>query len=213
MINLHSHTIHSDGCLLPSEIAVRYAAAGYKVLAITDHVDASNIEAVVFSVVRFCEAWPKSAPIKVLPGVELTHLPLEQFKPLARYARRHGIKVIVAHGQTPVEPVIPGTNRAALEAGIDILAHPGRISDADARLAKKRGVFLEVTSRKGHCLTNSFVVRQALKFGCRLVLNHDSHAPLDIISPAKTAGIAVKAGLTAEQIDSIYEGLKKWRIR
>ena len=125
MINLHSHTIHSDGCLLPSELAVRYAAAGYRVLAITDHGDTSNIESVVRSIVTFCKAWPKDSAIKVLPGVELTHLPLEQFKPLAKYARAHGIKVIVAHGETPVEPVIPGTNRAALEADIDILAHPG----------------------------------------------------------------------------------------
>jgi histidinol phosphatase-like PHP family hydrolase len=150
-------------------------------------------------------------PIQVLPGVELTHLPPQQFKPLARYARSHGIKIIVAHGETPVEPVIPGTNRAAIEAGIDILAHPGRVSDADAKLAKKRGVFLELTSRHGHCRTNSFVAKQALKFGCRLVLDHDSHDPDDIISPAKTRAIGIKAGLTAKQIDRIYSELKKWR--
>jgi putative hydrolase len=210
MINLHSHTIHSDGCLLPSEISVRYAAAGYKVLAITDHADASNIEAVVRSIVKFCKAWPKNAPIKVLPGIELTHLPLEQFKPLAKYARSHGIKIIIAHGETPVEPVIPGTNRAALEADIDILAHPGRISDSDAKFARKRGVFLEVTSRTSHGSANSHVVRQALKFGCRLVLDHDSHDPEDILSPAQTRRIAMKAGLTDTQIDHIYAEIKKW---
>jgi putative hydrolase len=210
MINLHSHTIHSDGCLLPSELAVRYSAAGYKVLAITDHVDSSNIEAVVPSIVKFCKAWPKNSPIKVLPGVELTHLPLNQFKPLAKFARSRGIKVIIAHGETPVEPVIPGTNRAAIEACIDILAHPGRISDADAKLAKKNGVFLEITSRNGHGRTNAFVAKQALKFGCSLVLNHDSHRPEDIISPAQTRAIAIKAGLTKKQIDLIYAGLTKW---
>jgi len=210
MINLHSHTIHSDGCLLPSEIAVRYAAAGYKVLAVTDHVDASNIETVVRSIVAFCKAWPKQSPIKVLPGVELTHLPLQQFKPLAKYARAHGIKVIVAHGETPVEPVIPGTNRAALEADIDILAHPGRITDADAQFAKKRKVFLEITSRHGHGSANAFVARQALKFGCRMVLDHDSHRPEDILSPAQTRRVGLKAGLTDAQIDRIYTEIKKW---
>jgi putative hydrolase len=210
MINLHSHTIHSDGCLLPSELAVRYAAAGYRALAITDHVDQSNIEAVVRSIVKFCKAWPKSAPIKIIPGVELTHLPLQQFKPLAKYARARGIKVIIAHGETPVEPVIPGTNRAALEADIDILAHPGRITDDDARYARKRKIFLEITSRAGHGSANAHVARQALKFGCRMVLDHDSHRPEDILTPAQTRRIGVKAGLTGKQIDRIYAEIKKW---
>jgi putative hydrolase len=210
MINLHSHTILSDGCLLPSELAVRYAAAGYQVLAITDHVDQSNIETVVRAIVKFCKAWPKNAPIKVLPGVELTHLPLQQFKPLAKYARARGIRVIVAHGETPVEPVIPGTNRAALEADIDILAHPGRITDADARFAGKRGVFLEITSRRGHGSANAHVAKQALKFGCRIALDHDSHRPEDILNPAQTRRIAVKAGLTKAQIDHVYAEIKKW---
>lgn len=213
MINLHSHTLHSDGCLLPSELAVRYAAAGYKTLAITDHVDASNIEAVVRSVISFCDAWPANAAITVLPGVELTHLPLEQFKPLAKYARRRGIRIIVAHGETIVEPVIPGTNRAALEADIDILAHPGRISDSDCLLAKKRGVFLEVTSRHGHCRTNPLVVRKAFNFGCRLVLDHDSHDPADIITPAQTRAVGIRAGLTSKQIDAIYKGLTPFKRR
>jgi histidinol phosphatase-like PHP family hydrolase len=206
-INLHSHTIHSDGCLLPSELAVRYCAAGYSTLAITDHVDISNIDSVVKSVVKFCRAWPKNSPIKVLPGVELTHLPLEQFKPLAKFARSHGIVIIVAHGETPAEPVLQGTNRAALEADIDILAHPGLITDADARLAQKAGVFLEITSRSGHNKTNSWVARQALKFDCRLVLDHDSHNPEDIISFAQTRAVGMKSGLTAARINQIYEEL------
>lgn len=204
MINLHSHTIHSDGCLLPSELAVRYAAAGYRALAITDHADYSNIETAVKAVVTFCARWPANAPIKVLPGIELTHLPLEQFAPLVRFARREGILVIVAHGETAVEPVIPGTNRAALEAGIDILAHPGLISDEDAQFARDRGVFLEITSRRGHGNTNAHVAAQALKFGCRIALNHDAHAPEDIISPRQTRDIGLAAGLSEEKIDAVY---------
>lgn len=213
MINLHSHSLLSDGCLLPSELAVRYAAAGYRILAITDHVDASNIEAVVRSIVTFCRKWPSNAPIKILPGVELTHLPLQQFKPLARFSRKNGIKIIIAHGQTPAEPVIPGTNQAGIEAGIDILAHPGRISDADAKRAKQLGVFLEVTSRRGHCKTNRFVAHQALKFGCRLVIDHDSHDPQDIISPAQSRMVGTRAGLTIKQVDGVYRDAEKFLMQ
>lgn len=203
MYNFHCHSLLSDGALLPSEVAVRYMAAGYKAIAITDHVDYSNIKFVTEQILEFCRHWPESRGIKVLSGIEITHLPPEQFKPLAKYARGKGIKIIVAHGQTLVEPVIKGTNRAALEADIDILAHPGLISDADVKLAEKKGIFLELTSRKGHCATNRHVAERALKFGAKLILSTDSHTPEDIISSGRLINIARRAGLNQKQIDSI----------
>ena len=112
MYNLHCHSLLSDGMLLPSEIARRYEEKGYKAIAITDHVDKSNIKFVTSSILEFCRAWPKSSKIKVLPGVELTHLPLEQIPNLVKFCRYEGLKVIIGHGETPVEPVIIGTNHA-----------------------------------------------------------------------------------------------------
>jgi len=217
MYNLHSHSILSDGVLLPSEIARRYEAAGYKAIAITDHVDYSNIEFVVSSVKAFTRKWPGDSGIKILTGVELTHLPLEQFKPLVKYARKKGIQVIIGHGESPVEPVIKGTNRAAIEAGVDILAHPGDISDIDATLAAKKGIFLELTSRNGHSDGNAHVAQTALRTGAKLILSHDAHAPKDIISPGELEGIALNAGLSRADIDKIYRNvggfIKNRRIR
>jgi len=204
MYNLHSHSLLSDGVLLPSEVAMRYLSLGYKAIAITDHADYSNIKSAASAIVEFCRRWPKDSQIIVLPGIELTHLPLEQFKPLAALARKLGIKIIVAHGETPVEPVIAGTNRAALEADIDILAHPGLISGEDAELAKKKNIFLEITSRQGHNQTNRQVLEAALKTGAKLILNTDSHGTEDIISPAQLREVAVGLGLSVEQINNIY---------
>ena len=208
MYNLHCHSLLSDGELLPSELAVRYAAAGYKAIAITDHADYSNIALITKAILEFTRHWPKNRKIIVLPGIELTHLPPEQFQPLAKYARKEGIKVIIGHGETLVEPVISGTNRAALEANIDILAHPGLISDADIKLAKKRGIFLEVTSRHGHSDTNAHVVEHALKLGAKLILNHDSHRPEDIISPEDLINVGLRAGLSQKEIDKIYREVR-----
>jgi len=204
MYNLHCHSLLSDGVLLPSELAVRYAAAGYKAIAITDHVDYSNIALIIKAILEFTRHWPKNRKIIVLPGIELTHLPLEQFQPLAKYARKEGIKVIIGHGETLAEPVIPGTNRAALEADIDILAHPGLISEAEIKLAKKKGIFLELTSRHAHCDTNAHVAEQALKLGACLILNHDSHRPEDIISPQDLINVGLRAGLSQKEIANIY---------
>jgi len=205
MYDLHCHSLLSDGVLLPSEIAVRYAALGYKAIAISDHADYSNIEQVTAAILKFTKHWPKSSKIKVLPGIELTHLPLAQLKPLSKYARKIGIKIIIAHGESPVEPVIKGTNHAALEAGIDILAHPGLISDEDVKLAKKKGVFLEITARHGHSKTNFYVAQKALKFGAKLIINSDSHTPKDIIPPGELVKIAKKAGLSPKNIENIYK--------
>lgn len=211
MYNLHCHSLLSDGVLLPSEIAVRYLDKGYKAVAITDHADYSNIETNVKAILEFTKHWSsKSLPIKVLSGIELTHLPLEQFRPLAKYARDKGIKIIVAHGETLVEPVIKGTNRATLEADIDILAHPGLISNDDILLAKKKGIFLEITSRRGHANTNAHVVEGALKFGAKLILNHDSHSPEDIISPQELIEMGRGAGLRQKEIDKIYEDVGRF---
>ena len=210
MYNLHTHTLLSDGSLLPSEVAVRYLDKGYKVIAITDHADYCNIGPLIAAIVRFCGHWPKASKIKVLPGIELTHIPLEQFKPLAKYARSHGARVIVAHGETTMEPVIEGTNRAALLADIDILAHPGLISDEDTLLAKKRNIFLELTSRKAHASANQYVAKQALKHGAKLILNNDSHEPEDIITPEELAEVGISSGLNKDEIDRIYRNIEEF---
>jgi len=200
--NLHCHTLLSDGVLLPSEVAMRYMEAGYKSIAVTDHADYSNIESAVKGVLEFVRHWPKKGfALKVFSGIELTHLPPGQFAPLVCYCRSRGIQVIIGHGETVCEPVVKGTNRAALEAGIDILAHPGLITADDAKLAKKLGVFLEITSRHGHRQANSYVVRTGKRYGASFVLNNDSHAPEDIISPSALALVGRKAGLGLKDIE------------
>ncbi|MCU0652442.1 MAG: histidinol phosphate phosphatase domain-containing protein [Candidatus Omnitrophica bacterium] len=210
MYNLHCHSLLSDGALLPSELAVRHLHAGYKVIAITDHADYSNIKEVTKAILNFTRHWPKNSAITVLPGIELTHLPPEQFRPLVRYSRKQGIKIIVGHGETPAEPVAKGINHAALMAGVDILAHPGMINDDDIKLAIEKNIFLELTARKGHCDTNTHVAQAAIKNGANLILNTDAHAPADIITPDELKQVGLKAGLSEEQIREIYKTTEKF---
>ena len=71
--------------------------------------------------------------ILALPGVEITHTPKEDIDLLAREARALGAKVVNVHGETIVEPVEPGTNRAAVSSRhVNILAHPGLITPDEA---------------------------------------------------------------------------------
>jgi len=182
MIDLHTHSLLSDGELLPEELVRRYEAQGYKALAITDHVGPSNLEWVIESLLKLCEQIGLYTQIKVIPGVEITHCPPALIPSLIERSRSLGASLVLVHGETIVEPVPAGTNLAAIEGKVDILAHPGLISLKEVELAKKLGVFLEISGRRGHCLTNGHLVKLAKTIGAKLVFGSDAHAPEDIPS-------------------------------
>jgi len=205
MIDLHTHTLLSDGELLPSELVRRAEVKGYTAIAITDHCDRSNIDFVVPRIVKVAKIlnryWKN---IRVIPGVELTHIPLEEISPLIKYAKNKGAKIVVVHGETLSEPVIPGTNRKAIESAVTILAHPGNISESDARLAAKNGVYLEITTRKNHNATNRHVAEIARKTGAKLVLNTDTHKPDDLTTRAEAERVLMDAGLSQAEIAQVF---------
>jgi len=200
MIDLHTHSIFSDGVLVPSELVRRAVMKGYEVIAITDHADASNIDFIIPRVATACRELSKRWNIKALPGIELTHIPPETFAELTQRGRALGAMIVVAHGETLVEPVHPGTNRAAIEARVDILAHPGLITKEDAALAARNGVCLEITTRKGHSLSNGHVARIAGEAGVKLVIDTDSHEPGDLVTDDFARSVLLGAGLNSEQI-------------
>ncbi len=195
MIDLHTHSLYSDGELIPSELVRRFEASGYSAVAITDHVDSSTLDFVIPRVVRAAKDLTEAQSVTVIPGAELTHVPPALIDPLCRKARELGARIVVVHGETIVEPVPPGTNRAAIEAGADLLAHPGLISPEEVRLASEKGVYLEISGRKGHSLTNGHVARLAREFGARLVLDSDTHSPGDIMGETLAQKVAMGAGL------------------
>ena len=204
MIDLHTHTIFSDGELIPSELVRRAIDKGYQAIALTDHADLSNIDFIVPRMVKVCHQLREAFGIPILPGVELTHVPPQHIGELAKEGRGLGAAIIVVHGETLVEPVLPGTNLAAVQADIDILAHPGLITDDVANLAGKKGIFLEISARKGHSLSNGHVAVCARRNGVSLLLNTDAHAPGDLITTDFARQIALGAGLDEHEVDVMF---------
>ena len=203
MIDLHTHSLLSDGVLLPCELARRAEAKGYKVIGITDHADTSNIEFVISSVLKACKDINKNWKIKAIPGVELTHMPLESIKDAVRLVRSKGIKLVLVHGETICEPVLKGTNKAAILSEPDILTHPGLILLEDAMLAAKKGVHLEISARVGHSLTNGHVVGMARQAGAKLVINSDAHKPEDLLTKAFAKEVLSGAGLSQKEAQAV----------
>ncbi len=200
MVDLHTHTTFSDGELIPSELVRRAQVLGVRYLGITDHGDLSNLEIILPAMVKVANQLNGVLEdIKVIPGIELTHVPPGEIPSLITRARELGARLVVVHGETLVEPVAPGTNRAAIEGGADILAHPGLITGEEVAMAAERGVYLEISARKGHSLANGYVARLALEWGAPLVLNTDAHAPGDLIDREMALRVLMGAGLAREE--------------
>jgi putative hydrolase len=205
MIDLHTHSIFSDGELIPFELVRRAEDKGYSAIAITDHMDASNIDFIIPRLISALERIRPFVSIEVVPGAEITHAPPGLIGDLVKEARALGARIVVVHGETIAEPVAPGTNRAAIEAGADIVSHPGLICEEDLLAAKERNVTLEITARKGHSLANGYVAKEAMRFGVPLCINTDSHSPSDLISKDRARQILLAAGIEDGRIDSVFE--------
>ncbi len=52
MIDLHTHSIFSDGELVPAEHLRRVESLGYEAVAITDHADSSNLDFIIPRIVK-----------------------------------------------------------------------------------------------------------------------------------------------------------------
>lgn len=204
-IEFHAHTIFSDGVLLPSELVRLAKVMNHKAIAITDHVDISTLDHVIPRIVQVSEELMKYWDIIVIPGAELTMVPAKSISELAKKSREYGAKLILVHGETLAEPVEEGTNLAAVNADIDILTHPGLITEEVCQVASNNGVIFELTSRRGHALTNGIVAKLAIENGVKLIVCTDAHEPGDLIDQEVAWKIAVGAGLSKQQAREALE--------
>jgi histidinol phosphatase-like PHP family hydrolase len=211
MYDLHTHTLHSDGELLPIELIRRAAVLGYTTLGLTDHVDASNISQVIGAAYAVKEGAGEYG-VDLICGVEITHVPPAHIPDLARRARSEGAELVIVHGETTAEPVAPGTNMTACTCpDVNVLAHPGFITFEEAEAARAHKVTLEITSRNGHNRTNGHVLRVAREAGCKIVIGSDAHAPADLMTAEIRDAVARGAGMTEEEWNAIRSvNVREW---
>ncbi|MGE5599863.1 MAG: histidinol phosphate phosphatase domain-containing protein [Bacteroidota bacterium] len=208
LYDFHTHTVLSDGGLTAVELIRRAKVNEYAALALTDHVARGSLARSIAELKLDRALIETRWEIRVLVGVELTHVPPAAVADLAAEARSYGAEVVVVHGESPVEPVEPGTNRAAVSCpAVDILAHPGLLTEAEAELAAANGVFLELSARGGHNIANGRVVRLGRQAGARFLVNSDTHAPGDLLTPERARTVALGAGLGEEELHAcLVEG-------
>ncbi|MCF0225932.1 MAG: histidinol phosphate phosphatase domain-containing protein [Methanobrevibacter sp.] len=199
-IDLHMHTLFSDGELLPSELARRAQQLNHKAIAITDHIDASNVDNLP-QIQKAVDDINDNWDIQVILGAEVTHTPVESIDKIAKRARDLGAEIIVVHGETLNEPVIEGTNYAAVNSeNVDILAHPGLITKEEAEIALDNDVYIEITARNGHSISNGHVANVCREVGNKLLINTDTHSPDNLITFERSRIVGLGAGLSEKEV-------------
>ncbi len=194
--DLHTHSTLSDGEFAPIEMIRQAVANGDSAIALTDHVTSADMERIIPEIIKVCELAREYWKILAIPGVELTHEPAKNIAAAAKKARELGAWLVIVHGETIPEPVEKGTNLAAINSpDVDILAHPGFITLEEAKLAAENGKFLEISARKGHCLTNGHVAKLAQIAGAKMLVDSDAHKDTELLTDAFAAAVARGAGL------------------
>ncbi|MCS3900812.1 histidinol phosphate phosphatase domain-containing protein [Methanococcus voltae] len=200
--DFHAHTLYSDGELLPSELIRRAIALKHKTIALTDHGDISNYKELIRMGLETKNELKNYWGINVIAGIELTHIPPKSIPKLAKKCKDEGAELVVVHGETLVEPVEEKTNYyTSLSSDVDILAHGGLIDQETAQNLKENDIYLEITSRKGHSLSNGCVLNVSRKYGIPTVINTDSHAPSDLISYEFAKKVGLGCGMTFEEVE------------
>jgi histidinol phosphatase-like PHP family hydrolase len=106
--------------------------------------------------------------------------------------------------------VYKGTNKAAILAGCDILAHPGLISPELATLAAEKNVMLELSLRKGSAVSNGHIMNVARNTGANVIVNSDAHSPSDFFTEKIYREVALGAGMSEGEFNAMVKRLHAW---
>lgn len=197
MIDLHIHSTLGVGSLTPAAAFRHARLAGCRVAAVTDQADAATLALVLQSLLPLAREYGLYMELDTLAGVEVTQVPPQLMARTVEDARKLGAQLVLAYGETLADSVPVGTNLAAIEAGVDILSHPGLITMEEAALAAEKGVLLELSCLPRHSLANGHVAAQARKAGAKLVLGSDARTPDDFRTREQRRAVALGAGLSA----------------
>ena len=192
------------------ELIRRALENNYRAVALTDHAAIGSLARIIQETAEVCALARSHWDILAIPGIELTHVPAQAIAETAKKAKELGAWIVVVHGETIIEPVEKDTNLAALHSPhVDILAHPGLLSLEEAKLAATNGIFLEISARQGHCLTNGHIASLARQVGAKLLLNSDAHNEYDLLTTPLAEAIIHGTGLddaTCHQVLNINPG-------
>jgi len=187
----------------PARMALTAARAGYDALVLRNHTDADDH--LSFDV-------PDDPAIPIHEGVEVRAENVEELHEDVRRAEREDAAVVVAHGGDE------SINRAAVDAGVDLLAHPNRgrgrgrsFDHVLARDAAEAGVAVELSlapvlrASGGERVEAIRGIHETLKFvrkyGTPFVITADPYTHLQLRAPRELRAVARLIGIEDDEFE------------
>jgi len=152
-------------------------------------------------IVAACRRVNQELQLATVPAVEVTRVAPERVARVAARARSLGARLVVVHGETIGDFPQPGLNLAAARCpDVDILGHPGLITEQAAEEARDHGIHLEISAAGLHGLTNGHVARVAVRVGAQLVLDSDAHRPEALLTLERARQLLEGSGLDPDDV-------------
>jgi len=228
--DLHCHTNKSDGSNTISELAVKALKLKYKYLGISDHTVGLGVASglsdkeILKHKAEIQKANKKFRDIKLLAGAEINITASGKLDLSLATIKKLDYSIGSVHSAfNQDEATMTKRILMAIKSGIDILGHPsgrliGHRQGYDVnwpeifKACAKYKVALEINSFPERLDLKDTLIKDAINFGCKFVINSDAHAleHLDLIK----YGIATARRGWATKADIInaweLERLLKW---
>ena len=204
-IDLHTHSLHSDGAQTPTDVVRSAAAAGLSAIALSDHDCISGVQEAMDA--------GKALGVEVIPAVELSAQSDTELHILGYFVDIHNKKLqdTMAYALQVRDERQEETCRKLREQGFDITMEEAR-AEAHGNPVLCRAHFAQIMVRKGYAESVKDAFNRYLSVGCYAYSNRQALTAQEAVSLIREAGgIAVAAHLHLIKMpdDQLKEYLKE----
>ncbi|MBL3581699.1 histidinol phosphate phosphatase domain-containing protein [Oleidesulfovibrio alaskensis] len=199
MIELRVCSSLSRGSMSPAQAARMGRLAGLRAMVLTEQVDSVTMTATLAQLVPAVRRLSLFGGIEVIAGCEIAHMPPALIPDAVQEARSLGARFVSVLGQYLGSYAEEGTNLAAIDAGCDLLAAPGLISEEEAAFAAERGTMLDITACGMQALANGHIAVAARAAGAPVAVTGGVCEPSQFINADLRRAVALGAGMTPQE--------------
>ncbi len=180
-IDLHTHSLCSDGADTPAEVVRRAHEAGLSAIALSDHDCVDGVEEAM--------AEGEKLGIEVIPAIELSATYDTELHILGYYIdiRNAHMKEALAYAIRVRDERQEETCRKLREQGFDVTMEEAR-AEANGNPILCRAHFAQIMVRKGYAESVKDAFKRYLSVGCYAYSNRQALTPAEAVSLIREAG-------------------------
>jgi len=204
-IDLHTHSLHSDGAQTPTDVVRTAAAAGLSAIALSDHDCITGVQEAMDA--------GKALGVEVIPAVELSAQSDTELHILGYFVDIHNQKLqdTMAYALQVRDERQEETCRKLREQGFDITMEEAR-AEANGNPVLCRAHFAQIMVRKGYAESVKDAFKRYLSVGCYAYSNRQALTAKEAITLIREAGgiaVAAHLHLIKKPDDELKEYLKE----